>query len=102
RLVPGQSTVARAADEDVRLGGKGVRRHGCRQAQVGDQPDVVPGVEGDRGVAHPLVLARRAREGRGPGQEALVPGVATVERGGEADVAGAAGEEAARLKGGDD
>src|SRR6185437_8271979 len=82
RVRPGQSAVGGPAGQHVD------RR--AADAEAGDQPDVVLGVEGDRGVAGLAVDAAAAAVGGDPGQEPVGPGAAPVGGGGPTDVGGTA------------
>ena len=92
---PGQPAIGRAAH--IYIDFRGVAVWG--DAQVRDQPDPVPGVERHRGVADRRVDARRGGGGGGTGQEAVFEAAPSVAGGGEADIGGAAAEDAAHLEG---
>src|SRR6266567_3495373 len=91
---PGQSPIGRAADIHID------RTAWVHNTQVGDEPDIVLGIKGHRGIAGTRVGARRCRVDSGAWQEAFGKALPTIGGRGEPNVGSTTIGEATHLEGG--
>src|SRR5205823_1896501 len=96
-VAPGQATIGRTTGHHAIT----VHSAGFEQRQRRDQPDVVSGIEGDRGIRCAVVRATARPLGYAR-QQTAGPRRAVVRGRREANGTGAAVEDASNLKRGDD